>query len=465
MKNFIPYVKLQTSKGTLNFLIDTGANKSYIDPKHVNLEKCRSTQPTTVRNVSGSHKIDKFVEFNPFIDIPNTKSLKFFVFHFHPFFDGLIGYQSLQELQAQIITCSNQLKLPAKTIQMFRRYPNSHSLNFHENDSITKRLPISIKEGDVFLENDIKLHENVFVPSGLYKIENHRVTFSIISSQKQDINLCLDTDAIFTEINNFETSYVPLGNSKINSNYMKQLRLDHLNAEEKSKLLHLISKYQDTFYMEGTDLSFTNVIKHNIVTKDEIPVHAKSYRYPHCHKQEVQEQISKMLAQGIIQPSTSPWCSPIWIVPKKPDSKGNKKWRLVVDYRKLNEKTVDDKYPLPNITEILDKLGKCQYFTTLDLASGFHQIEVHPQDVPKTAFSVEHGLYEYLRMPFGLKNAPATFQRIMDHVLRDYIGRCCLVYMDDIIIYSTSLQEHLENLKKNSWGVAKGELKSSIGQK
>lgn len=114
----------------------------------------------------------------------------------------------------------------------------------------------------------------------------------------------------------------------------------------------------------------------------------------------------------------------------------------MVDYRKLNEKTVDDRYPMPNITEILDKLGRCQYFTTLDLASGFHQIEVHPKDIEKTAFSVDGGLYEYLRMPFGLKNATATFQRVMDHVLRDLIGKCCLVYMDDIIVFSTSLQEH-----------------------
>lgn len=138
---------------------------------------------------------------------------------------------------------------------------------------------------------------------------------------------------------------------------------------------------------------------------------------------------------------------------------GRQKWRLVIDYRKLNEKTVDDKYPLPNITDILDKLGRCQYFSTLDLASGFHQIEVHPRDTSKTAFTVEHGLYEFVRMPFGLKNAPATFQRVMDHVLRGLIGTCCLVYMDDIIVFSTSLQEHLENLRKIFSALRKANLK------
>lgn len=155
-----------------------------------------------------------------------------------------------------------------------------------------------------------------------------------------------------------------------------------------------------------------------------------------------------MLDQNIIRHSSSPWSSPIWVVPKKPDASGEKKWRLVVDYRKVNEKTIDDRYPIPNITEVLDKLGKCNYFTTLDLASEFHQIEIEPNDIKKTAFTVEHGHYEFVRMPFGLKNAPSTFQRVMDHILRKFIGKICLVYMDDITIYSTSLQEHSENLEK-----------------
>jgi hypothetical protein len=154
-----------------------------------------------------------------------------------------------------------------------------------------------------------------------------------------------------------------------------------------------------------------------------------------------------MLENGIIRPSQSPWSSPIWIVPKKMDASGKTKWRIVVDYRKINEKTVDDRYPLPNINNILDKLGKCQYFTTLDLASGFHQIEMDPESIPKTAFNVENGHYEYVRMPFGLKNAPATFQRVMDNVLKELQGKVCFVYMDDIIIFSTSLQEHTSNLR------------------
>ncbi|KAK9719503.1 Reverse transcriptase (RNA-dependent DNA polymerase) [Popillia japonica] len=109
------------------------------------------------------------------------------------------------------------------------------------------------------------------------------------------------------------------------------------------------------------------------------------------HKDEVNKQIEKMLSQGIIRPSTSPWSSPLWVVPKKLDASGERKWRIVIDYRKLNEKTVGDAYPLPNIEDILDQLGHAQYFTTLDLASGFHQIPMNPNDSPKTAFSTPGG--------------------------------------------------------------------------
>lgn len=213
-------------------------------------------------------------------------------------------------------------------------------------------------------------------------------------------------------------------------------------------MLQLCQKYNDIFHLDDTPLSFTNQIKHQINTTDEVPVFTRSYRYPHVHKPEVEKQIKEMLKQNIIQASNSPWSSPIWMVPKKQDASGKVKWRLVVDYRKLNEKTVSDRYPIPNINDILDKLGRCQYFSVLDLKSGFYQIEMDPKYILKTAFTVDdghRGHYEYLRMPFGLKNAPSTFQRMMDTVLRGL--KNVTVYMDDLIIYSSSLQEHIQDLE------------------
>lgn len=158
--------------------------------------------------------------------------------------------------------------------------------------------------------------------------------------------------------------------------------------------------------------------------------------------------MKEMLEQGVIRESSSPYSSPVWVVPKKQDASNKQKWRIVIDYRKLNEVTKEDKFPLPNMDDILDKLGRANYFTTLDLAKGFHQIEMEPKDFEKTAFSTANGHYEFVRMPFGLKNAPATFQRMMRDVLKQFIGKICYVYLDDIIIFSTSLEEHICSLEK-----------------
>jgi len=223
---------------------------------------------------------------------------------------------------------------------------------------------------------------------------------------------------------------------------LQLLRLDSLNSEEKDSLISLIENHSDRFHLPFDNLEYTNAAQHFIPTINEVPIHTKQYRFPPIHKEEINKQVSELLNNDIIEYSTSPYNSPIWIVPKKPDSAGNKRWRMVIDYRALNEKTIGDAYPLPNITDILDQLGSAKYFSVLDLASGFHQIPMDPKDAPKTAFSTPYGHYQFKRMPFGLKNAPATFQRLMDNVLSGLQGNELFVYMDDIVIYARSLKEH-----------------------
>ena len=139
--------------------------------------------------------------------------------------------------------------------------------------------------------------------------------------------------------------------------------------------------------MDGDKLGCTNTVKHKINTIDDIPVNKGNYRYPAVHKEVIETETTKLKENNAISPSNSPYNSPVWVVDKKPDSQGNKRYRMVIDYRALNEKTVGDAYPLPKITDILDQLGGAQYFTVLDLAAGFHQIEIDPTDRHKTAFS------------------------------------------------------------------------------
>lgn len=121
---------------------------------------------------------------------------------------------------------------------------------------------------------------------------------------------------------------------------------------------------------------------------------------------------------------------------------------MVIDFRKLNSKTIADRYPIPNISIILANLGTGKFFTTLDLKSGYHQINLAEKDRKKTAFSINNGKYEFCRLPFGLKNAPGIFQRAIDDILRDEIGKTCHVYVDDIIIFSQSAEKHLEDIER-----------------
>uniref|UniRef100_A0ABD2W6S4 RNA-directed DNA polymerase n=1 Tax=Trichogramma kaykai TaxID=54128 RepID=A0ABD2W6S4_9HYME len=156
--------------------------------------------------------------------------------------------------------------------------------------------------------------------------------------------------------------------------------------------------------------------------------------------------------------SRSSYNSALWVVPKKAGQDGKPRWRVVVDFRPLNEKTIAMQYPMPNIAVIFDQIGSAKYFTVIDCVSGFHQIKMHPSDSHKTAFSTPNGHYEFLRMPFGLRNAAVEYQRAMNFTLEGLIGRGVLVYMDDFIIYSLDLAEHkrlfnavMEKLRQAEW--------------
>ena len=228
---------------------------------------------------------------------------------------------------------------------------------------------------------------------------------------------------------------------------LKTLNLNDLNEEEKLNMFEIMKDYLYQFHLHGDKLGATTIVTHKIITNDNKPVFHKNYRYPNILREEVRRQVDELLTNGIVQSSNSPYNSTLWIVPKKSDAKEKKRWRMVIDYRALNEKTVGDAYPLPNITDILDQSGGAKYFSVLDLASGFHQIPMDPESRAKTAFSTPFAHLEFTRMPFGLKNAPATFQRLMDHVLSGHQGIELFVYMDDIVVYGQSLEEHARKLR------------------
>ena len=203
----------------------------------------------------------------------------------------------------------------------------------------------------------------------------------------------------------------------------------------------LLKEYADVFGSNG-QLGHAVRIEMNIETEG-CPIRQRAYRVPLLKRQAVRARVESLLAQGIIRPSTSAWASPIVIVPKKSGAS-----RLCCDYRKLDAVTRRDSHPLPNIRDIFDQLQGSSFFSLLDLESGYHQVKLDEASIPKTAFTCHMGLFEYVRMPFGLCNAPSVFQRLMNLVLHGIIGDGCLVYIDDIVIYGKSKADHDRNLAR-----------------
>ena len=215
-----------------------------------------------------------------------------------------------------------------------------------------------------------------------------------------------------------------------------------LTPDQKQKVKQVLQKNRKVFSLPGDHPGRTNLVQHEIRVNPDIPIKQMVRRPPIHYREAGEKEVEKMLRDDVISPSNSPWASPVVLVRKKDGS-----LRYCVDYRKLNAVTIKDSYPLPRIDESLDMLGNAKYFTTLDLASGYWQIELTEDASEKSAFCTTTGLFQFNVMPFGLTNAPATFQRLMERVLAGLQWKICLVYIDDIIVFGRTVEEHLEQLQ------------------
>ena len=214
-----------------------------------------------------------------------------------------------------------------------------------------------------------------------------------------------------------------------------------LNDEENKKFKNLINKYNSLFAnsLEDLDKPYTQN-KFVIKTMEESPITIYPYRKSYKEKETIQKEVDLMLKANIIRTSRSPWSFPVILVPKPDNTE-----RFCIDYRRLNKITIKDPYPMPRIDDIFAQLSGSEWFSKIDLKSGYWQVAMDENSIQKTAFSTPDGHYEFLRLPFGLRNAPAEFSRIMFQQLGDL--KCVQIYIDDIIVHSKDLEKHFQDIE------------------
>nr|GFA31873.1 putative reverse transcriptase domain-containing protein [Tanacetum cinerariifolium] len=223
---------------------------------------------------------------------------------------------------------------------------------------------------------------------------------------------------------------------------LKQLKTMKVN---KSKLedIPVVREFPDVFPKDLSGLPPSRKIEFRIdLIYGAMPIAKSPYRLAPTEMQELANQLKEFQDKGFIRPSSSPWGAPVLFVKKKDGS-----FRMCIDYRELNKLTIKNRYPLPRIDDLFDQLQGSRYFSKIDLQSGYHQLRVRKEDIPKITFRMRYGHFEFTVMPFGLTNAPAVFMDLMNRVCRPYLDKFVIVFIDDILIYSKSKKEHEVHLK------------------
>lgn len=432
-----------------SFLVDSGASLSAIKYSYViGLNLTLHKEDITINGLGGKVRALGYVYLQLSSD-DVTISHKFYVLNTLPITsNGIIGrdflrrFRSVLNFDTNILTLRDTinrtitLPITTKSNNLLEVSARSESIHYIQTQFEEECVICSTELQDgVYLASSIASPVKGVLPIKILNTTENNVTLSTFNfdiHKLSDYNICS-----FDKIEN-------------KADRVKQLfsyvNFSHMNDEEQISIGNLCAKYADIFYLPGDKLSTTDIYTHTITLKPgTTPFFSKQYRLPHAQKHEVKQQIDEMVKEGIVEPSKSEWSSPVLLVPKKSDTTGAKKWRLVIDYRKLNNCIVDDKYPLPDITEILESLSGSIYFSHLDLHRGYYNVKLDENSRKFTAFA--SGQFQMTRMPMGLKTSPSSFSRMMNVALAGLTYEKCLIYLDDLICFGRNLDIHNKNLQ------------------
>lgn len=444
-------IRMKYGLHELNFLVDTGASVSIIFSKYLKPNQVvNSQQIVKINGINGyTHSIGTAI-----IDLQIQNYLvnqKFLVVsssdtNFH----GILGTDFLLKHKAIINYENFSLSLSINNNFFTVDLQSSHDcyITIPSRCETIKYFPCEY-DGDYIILSE-NLADGVYVASCIVRAANKHIPVKILNVNDREIKIKNFQPAI-QNISHFHL--YTFDSTKISvervDKVLDLINIDTLNSQEKNSIEKICAKYADVFHLEGDKLSVTNLMKQSItLSKNASPVYVKPYRLPHVQKDAIDKQINKLLKDDIIEETKSPWSSPILVVPKKADNLGNKKWRMVIDFRQVNKQIADDKFPLPNITEIIDSLSRSTYFSHLDLSQGYYQVELDESSKPITAFSTNKGQYQLKRLPMGLKISPSAFSRIMTLAMSGLNYESCFVYLDDLVVFGSSLKQHNANLVK-----------------
>ena len=361
------------------------------------------------------------------------------------------AFVSLQQSKIGVVKSINKFDIivqPMETITLsglIRKKNNMESAVTETTEGASNKLGVCPRV--VSLQSPGKYQR---VPVRLYNMSAKAVTLRPNSNlrelQEVKVLRSADTENLKTEKGQRQQHNVQtnIGDTDRKEEIPEGIDLEDMcvNDKQKEQLLQFLARWKDSFSKDITDLGNCDLIKHEINLTDNEPFKEPARRIPAALFQEVKEHLKEMMAAGVIRPSHSPYSSNVVIVRKKDGT-----IRFCVDFRKLNSKTVTDAYAIPRVEDSLHLLSGARYFSKIDLRSSYWQVEIKEEDKHKTAFQVGGlGFYEFNRMPFGLCNAPASFQRLMERCMGELNLRDCLIYLDDVIIFSSTFEEHLERL-------------------